>query len=296
MEESLSVYGRHIDLSNLREKILRKHEKIGIIRDNDNLYYSKLPLTNVYYKLRQYGEDAEGEETQARDQLKQICRTRHLKIWHDHSEVAGHGHLLVLVSAIYDPALFYSNAEKAQKGVTIDVHKTVQEPHTYILARSKSSLKEQASFNHYRTNDLNSLGTELYTLKQTPIQDRLRYFHGDGPAQQFEAGAKIGGKYACVGCTATSSMLDDLTYTYHCNHMSIADRQAFTTAGVAWRKGGVNPLDNLKIKELKAELAKRGENTADKKKTELEQIFSDLRAGINNVPALLQKDPTAVFT
>ena len=62
--------------------------------------------------------------------------------------------------------------------------------------------------------------------------------------------------------------------------------------GEAWRKGGVSPLDNLKINDLKTELERREENTANKKKPELEEMFTELRAGINNVPALLQKDPT----
>ena len=39
-----------------------------------------------------------------RQKIKTITQTRHLKVWHDHSEIAGHGHLLVVNSAIYDPA------------------------------------------------------------------------------------------------------------------------------------------------------------------------------------------------
>ena len=34
--------------------------------------------------------------------LKHASRTRYLKIWHDHSSIANHGYLLVLVSFIYD--------------------------------------------------------------------------------------------------------------------------------------------------------------------------------------------------
>ena len=41
--ETLSVYGRHIDLFNVREKILKKHEALGIIRDNGDQYYARLP-------------------------------------------------------------------------------------------------------------------------------------------------------------------------------------------------------------------------------------------------------------
>ena len=62
MEETLSVYGRHIDLLKVREKMLKRHEALGIIRDNDNQYYAQLPLDQVYYKLREHGENANGAE------------------------------------------------------------------------------------------------------------------------------------------------------------------------------------------------------------------------------------------
>jgi hypothetical protein len=32
------------------------------------------------------------------------------------------------------------------------------------------------------------------------VNDVMRFFHGDGPAQQFEAGNSVGGNYCCVGC------------------------------------------------------------------------------------------------
>ena len=43
--------------------------------------------------------------------LKHFSRTRHLKIWHDHSSIAGFGYLLVLISVVYDPAFYYTPEE-----------------------------------------------------------------------------------------------------------------------------------------------------------------------------------------
>lgn len=40
---------------------------------------------------------------------------RHLKIWHDHSAIAGHSYFLVLVAAIYDEAFFYTQEEMEKK-------------------------------------------------------------------------------------------------------------------------------------------------------------------------------------
>ena len=53
-----------------------------------------------------------GEHNQTNDmeqnQLLAIkhVSTRHFKIWHDHSSIAGHSHLLVMIAAIYDPAFY----------------------------------------------------------------------------------------------------------------------------------------------------------------------------------------------
>lgn len=62
-----------------------------------------------------------------------LSRTRHLKVWHDHADVASHGHFLVLVSAIFDPAIYYTTNEMKQKGVSIDVETEVERPHLYYL-------------------------------------------------------------------------------------------------------------------------------------------------------------------
>ena len=59
---------------------------------------------------------------------------------------------------------------------------------------------------------------------------------------------------------------------------------------------GINPMDNLKIQELRTELWKRSLSTAGKKKPQLEKEFDELRRGITNVPALLQGVPEMTLT
>ena len=121
----------------------------------------------------------------------------------------------------------------------------------------------------------------------------MRVFHGDGPAQQVEAGAKIGGHYPCVGCAAHSAMFNDLAYCFRADSLSISERQAFVTKGQAWKKGGTKPLDKLSVIELRTELQAHGVTTGKKNKTDLLQVYEKLRAGINHVPALLQGNPKA---
>ena len=43
--------------------------------------------------------------------LKKLQRTRHLCIWQDGSSIANHGHLMIMVNIIYDPAIFYTDDE-----------------------------------------------------------------------------------------------------------------------------------------------------------------------------------------
>ena len=51
---------------------------------------------------------------------------------------------------------------------------------------------------------------------------------------------------------------------------------------------GINPMDNLRFQELRAELELRGLDTSRKRKPELEKNFDELWRGIFNVPALLK--------
>lgn len=57
-------------------------------------------------------------------------------------------------------------------------------------------------------HNLADMDADLHTDAGVPVHDVTRFFHGDGSAQQVEAGAKIGGNYICVGCTAKSSRHD----------------------------------------------------------------------------------------
>ena len=135
----------------------------------------------------------------------------------------------------------------------------------------------------------------ISTSEGVLVSDIMRFFHGDGPAQQFEAGQHIGGDYYCVGCTVESSRADDLAYSFRCHRLSYTERLEFVLKGQAWKKGGVNPLDNLKIHDLRVEVSARGGRTAGLKKPQLEKSFNEMRTGIANVPALLLPNPRKIY-
>ena len=109
-------------------------------------------------------------------------------MWHDHATVAGHGHLLKLFSGGYDPAFYHTSDEmKAKTGFNIDVPTLVENPEIHILARSGSSLDDQINFSQTRRECLKDLSISLQTTTGTKIRDIGHFFHGGGPATQFEA-------------------------------------------------------------------------------------------------------------
>ena len=91
--------------------------------------------------------------------------------------ISAHGHLLILVSIIYDPAFFYTTEEmKNTKYIQIDVPTVVEKPEIYILSRSTSSTLDQLKFITTRRECLQDMGQKLHTRMGIPMSDVLRFF------------------------------------------------------------------------------------------------------------------------
>ncbi len=74
-----------------------------------------------------------------REKLKQVQRTRSLVMWHDHATVLGLGLITITVHIIYDPAVFYTQAEiQANKDMppSIDIQPTIECPAIHMIAAS----------------------------------------------------------------------------------------------------------------------------------------------------------------
>lgn len=140
--------------------------------------------------------------------------------------------------------------------------------------------------------DLACLEVPIQTTKGASVTDILRFFHGDGPARQFESGGNIGGDYPCTQCKAHSTRFDDISYTFRSEQVTLKERQQFVTRGKAWKTRKLAPFENLTKKELEIELKAHGKDATGLKK-DLEKQFCELRGGIKNVPALLQMNPQA---
>lgn len=131
------------------------------------------------------------------------------------------------------------------------------------------------------------------------IKDKMRFFHGDSPAQNFESGQQKGGHYYCSGCGVQASRVYELDHTFRCDWMSLKDRQNLVLRGRIGRRNSVKkkakPLSRLTKQELIQELASRGIFEGDKKK-ELEDALTTELHGVQRVPALLFENPTDDLT
>ena len=295
IESTECVYGQLVPIIELRHKLLKKHESLNIVRayTESEIHDMTMEQTQQIIKNMKITLPTCCSIEEMKCIIHSATTKRYLKLWHDHSEIAGHGHLLCTVTCIYDPGFFYTSAEMKQKGITIDVEQIVEAPEIYILARSSSSIEDETKFNQARFDDLPNISTPISTLKGVEVTDILRYFHADGPARQFECGNNIGGYYPCSGCGALSTMFDDIAYSYRTKLLTIEERQSFILKGEAWKLVPPKPLDDLLIGPLRKELQKHGVSTKDMKRAELDKTFQELRMGINNFPALLYCCPNA---
>ena len=94
------------------------------------------------------------------------------EIWHDHSSIAAHGYLLVLVFFIYDPAFYYTSQEmKDLKGIDIDVPAAIRKPETHTIGRSSSSTQDQLLLICIRKECLQQMRNTLKTTAGVEIHD-----------------------------------------------------------------------------------------------------------------------------
>ena len=285
-QHQTTVHARLIPLDEIRERILR-HTSMGIVRickvDIENL--SNEELKTYLCSIGEHNETNDMEQNQLLA-IKHMS-TRHFKIWHDHSSIAGHSHLLVMIAAIYDPA-FYLTSEEVRSNM--DIPKIVEEPEVHILGMSGSSEHEQALFNEHRLDQIRN-AKPLCTPNGKRIYDVIRIFHGDNPAQQYETGNKIGGNHPCTMCHTPASQFDDLAFCFKADDVSLAQRQSFLLSGCMWKEQKQKPLEKLSVVQLRKELKFRGMEVNGKLKPELERDLANLCKGIANFPALLQPCP-----
>lgn len=129
-----------------------------------------------------------------RKKIMKLQRTLTLAVWHDHATLLGLGILLMTVHVVYDPAVFITQQEyDARKSKPTCVQSIIERPALYIITAGSSSVDDQASILPDRVDCLKDLTQAIQGASNIPIDDRLRFFIGDHPAQQFERGTQLGG-------------------------------------------------------------------------------------------------------
>lgn len=109
-----------------------------------------------------------------------------------------------------------------------------------------------------RISCLQNLSTPITTSDGIEIVDTLRFFTGDHPATQFEQGSKQGGTYKCGACGCKESLFDDQAHSLFFEWRSIKQLQSLATSGTFGKQAGLLKPFDLKVGELKMELAARG--------------------------------------
>ena len=110
--------------------------------------------------------------------------------------------------------------------------------------------------------------------------------NGDNPAFEMEDGTQHGGHFGCVGCDGNINSSYDLAYTFQRRYRTLQEKQDLVKSGPAGRKLGLHPFKNMKINELKNELAARGLSTEGSRQ-ELQKELSEVLGGSTRIPALL---------
>ena len=114
--------------------------------------------------------------------------------WHDWSTLASHGQILMTVTVVYHPAVYFRDEEKSKR--MINIQDEVEKPFLYIMAWYPSN-EQQLLYVEERMKDILNLNE-----------------HFDAPAHQLEAGYQKGGNYVCVACPIHCNLIYDLVFIF----------------------------------------------------------------------------------
>ena len=200
-----------------------------------------------------------------------------------------------MATCLYDQATFYTNSEyEAITGKKVNIQSLVEAPSLYIVARSSSCDEDQLCYIETRLDCLEELLDPTTTTTGITVADKMRFFHGDSPSQQYEAGQQKGGNFYCAVCGANAHRVHELDYVFRCPHVSLEDRQQLVFKGTHGKANSLaksnKPFHGLTKPNLIRELNARSIYEGEKKK-ELEDLLKDELHGVQRVPALLFTSP-----
>ena len=298
-EQEITVEGRKISLLDTRKQLLQQQEKYMHLLSDEQL--EQLREEEIKQILHDHQAELPEDDNLSLADLRRFLaksqRTRTLAIWHDHATILGTGYVLVTVNTVYDTAVHMSEDQytcKTGKAVKCArIQQLVEEPLIHIIAAGTSSVQDQASLIPDRVDCLKDLSQPLVTSNGVVVEDVLRFFKGDTPAQSFERGTQSGGNYKCGGCGCHSNMMEDVAHALQCKWRPLAELQALVVASKHGKHPGVlKPFEQLNAQELQEELRARNVYHSGKTKKDLLEILKEKLRGSQRVPTLLLLNPT----
>ena len=296
--EEVVIRGRMISLDEIRNDMLIAQKKcMRLTTDSEFDQLDREAVKNRLKNIHEFQiEDNNKTTEELCNTLKKYERSRNLMFWHDGSSLSSHGHILMLVSSIYDPAVYLTDDEYSAKySSKINVQSRVEKPHLYILARCPST-DQQLLYTEERINDILKLKDPV-TVDGIEINDTMRNFKGDHPASQFEAGQRKGGNYACHGCGINSHCIKSYVHAFKCKTLSLKNRVDKILDSVESidkiKQGKVKLYNDLSKVGIMMELNQRQVKGWHSKSTK-EQMSSFLEVemhGIQRLPALMHTNP-----
>ena len=263
----------------------------NFMRLQSDSFYESLSRDDIIRELNRIEEydnqlHAESSNETLRQLLTKLERTRNLMFWHDCSTISNHSHFLVMVSAMYDKALYYTDAEYSQKySENVNVQAEVEKPYMYIFARCLSN-DQQLLYSKERLDDIIKLKEELI-FHDIPIRDVARVFKGDNPAAQLEVGQQKGGHFFCWICKIKSDLSKNMSYSLKLPILSLEDRinkvRMTRTSVQALKDGKTKLYSDLKYKGVEKELTERGiKYPLDAKLADMKDMLADEMHGIQS--------------
>ena len=154
----------------------------------------KFPLAEVRQSLlsahEEFSKHAFPKNTveDLRTLLKKFEQNQTIWIWHDHSTLASHGILAVMVGVVYDSLVFKTESEVGRS-----VQEYIEEGEIHIVALGSSSHPDQATLIPEHLAELEGLTVEITTSSGIQIVDILRFFKGDGLMQNLRRACLVVG-------------------------------------------------------------------------------------------------------
>ena len=144
---------------------------------------------------------------------------------------------------------------------------------------------------------INKLQNVKPAKKNTPIiADKMRMFHGDGPASQFEIRNSKGGDYFCCCCDVPSFYMHDFVRCGYAEYVTLKGRMERVNQGTWGRRKSIDtlhPFADLNKVELKQELNSRNVyNFNDNNKENMNKLLRHHLNGVQRVPSFFYSTPS----